>query len=1501
MGSGHEEPNDSGTQMPDLEQNAQTEPDNNPILAHVTKQTQFKPGELQRVMSDRLATTPANPKKNVKAKQHELVINGRTYRTVNQHNIKYSIKQSSICRDFALVDRGANGGIAGSDVRIITKSYRSVDVQGIDNHQVNNIPIVTCAGLITTQLGPAIAIMNQFAYIAKGQSILLSAQMEHFGIQVDDKSKRVGGTQRITTPDGYVIPLSIKNGLPYVTMRPPTDRELSNPDIPHVVLTTDVDWDPSVLDSTIQDLDEWAETIPDDNPKDGANRPFDRFGNLKSNKTVITLYDSILEETLDFFESFDCNIPTDALYEIHTPPVGNHDWIEAHMTRLIDPAPNIAPNGAEPNLVDHMLVNEAMRRPTAIFDPGIPITFDLEDPLKLKDPDPTDTGQSGKWRQRKQPNWNAKSNTPPLRDAYTPSQIDNGTDTYVNPSSAVKSRQNDWERLRRYFAWLPKLVIQKTYECTTQLARIPMSSHLQRHYKSPFPALNVNRRQEPLATDTVYADTPDLEHGHVAAQFFVGTTSLVSDVYGVKTDKQFLQTLQDVVRKRGAPNKLVSDSARAETSKAVKDYLRWLLIDDWQSEPHRQNQNPAERRYQDVKRTANRILDRTGAPPTLWLLALRYTSFVYNHTAVHSLNWRTPIEVLTGTTPDISVLLRFQFYEKVFYKTEEPSFPSTSPESLGRFVGIAEHVGHAMTYKILTSDTNKIICRSELRPAQSPNDPNIRLDPPDGEILNTSRVIKSKTDDIIPENVPESSEPDVLTDIDDLVGRTFLLEANEEGETHRARIVELIDDHQHKTNNNSEFAKFRVSINNEQYEDIMAYNEVMAHLEADEQNPIVWRFKRITSHQGPLRPEDPAYKGSSYNVMIEWENGETTAEPLTIIGADDPVSCAIYARNNNLLDKPGWKRFKHIAKRQKKLFRMANQAKLKSFRTAPKYMYGYEVPKNFQDALRLDRLNGNTKWQDAIKVEMEQLAEYKVFVDIGKGTPIPKGYQRIRVHLVFACKHDGRHKARLVADGHLTDIPVDSVYSGVVSLRGLKMMIFLAELNGLELWGTDIGNAYLEAYTKEKIAIVAGPEFGELEGHTLIISRALYGLRMSGKMWHQRLAACLENEGFQPCKAEPDVWLRPTQDGQCYEYVGVYVDDLAMAMVDPSDFVKTLTEKYKFKLKGTGPLEFHLGCDFHRDQHGNLCMHPRKYINRMVDSFERMFGHKPKSNVSSPLEKGDHPECDSSDLLGQEGISQYQSLVGQLQWAVSLGRMDIATAVMTMSSFRAAPRVGHLERIKRICGYLVKMKDACIRFRTSMPDYSDIPVPTYDWTDSIYGEPVEIQPTDAPTPLGLPVVLTHYVDANLYHCMLTGRSVTGIIHMLNGTPIDAFSKKQATVETATYGSEFVAARTCVEQIIDLRNTLRYLGVPIQGRSYMFGDNESVVNSSSRPDAKLHKRHTALSFHRVREAIASNMIAFLFIDGSKNPADILSKHWGYQQVWPQLRTLMFRHGETADDT
>ena len=209
------------------------------------------------------------------------------------------------------------------------------------------------------------------------------------------------------------------------------------------------------------------------------------------------------------------------------------------------------------------------------------------------------------------------------------------------------------------------------------------------------------------------------------------------------------------------------------------------------------------------------------------------------------------------------------------------------------------------------------------------------------------------------------------------------------------------------------------------------------------------------------------------------------------------------------------------------------------------------------------------------------------------------------------------------------------------------------------------------------------------------------------------------------------------------------------------------------------------------------------------------------------------------------------------------------------------------------------MKHATIRVRTEEPDFSALPSEPYKWDYSVYGNVKEEQPKDCPEALGKHVTTTHYVDANLFHDILTGRSVTGILHLINKTPIDWFSKKQATVETATYGSEFVAARTCTEQIMEMRMTLRYLGVPVRDKCYMFGDNESVVNSACAPQAKLHKRHVFLSPPRVREAIAAGIMTFRYIQGKDNPADILTKHWGYQQVWGMMQPLLFWQGDTMD--
>lgn len=160
-----------------------------------------------------------------------------------------------------------------------------------------------------------------------------------------------------------------------------------------------------------------------------------------------------------------------------------------------------------------------------------------------------------------------------------------------------------------------------------------MSTHLTRHFKSPFPALNVKRRQEIVATDTVYADVPGVDCGYTQALFYCGTSFLVCDPYGTKMRKQFVITFEDMIRHRGAMDRLISDNKKVETIWMAKDIFHSYVIRNSSSEPHQQRQKYAESKCQHVKNTVNRMTERCGSPGFAWLVAFLYVCFILNFAA----------------------------------------------------------------------------------------------------------------------------------------------------------------------------------------------------------------------------------------------------------------------------------------------------------------------------------------------------------------------------------------------------------------------------------------------------------------------------------------------------------------------------------------------------------------------------------------------------------------------------------------------------------------------------------------------------------------------------------------------------------------------------------------------------------------------------------------------------------------------------------------------------
>ena len=309
-----------------------------------------------------------------------------------------------------------------------------------------------------------IGIFNEYAHLGKGSSIHSSGQLEWFKTHVDEKSIKVGGTQLITTLDGYSVPLLIKDGLAYATsLGRPTDHDMDS--YPHVFFTSPDEWDPSVLDHDPPPLDGL-------DPSQMLDQPFG---------------DPMFDAYGDFNER-----------------------IIANLNILLDAPPE-----------------------------------------------------------------DCRSYTANLHQS--------------------SSQEPDWNALRPFFAWTSPSSIQDTFNVTTRHGIAPHTQdYIKKHFKSRNPVFNIPRRSEAVATDTIFSDTPAVDDGSTMAQFFCGRDTLVCDAYGIKSTKQFINTLSDNIRKRGAMDTLISDGGKYEISKRVTDLLRSLFIKDYQSEPYHQHQNKAE-------------------------------------------------------------------------------------------------------------------------------------------------------------------------------------------------------------------------------------------------------------------------------------------------------------------------------------------------------------------------------------------------------------------------------------------------------------------------------------------------------------------------------------------------------------------------------------------------------------------------------------------------------------------------------------------------------------------------------------------------------------------------------------------------------------------------------------------------------------------------------------------------------------------------------------------
>ena len=218
---------------------------------------------------------------------------------------------------------------------------------------------------------------------------------------------------------------------------------------------------------------------------------------------------------------------------------------------------------------------------------------------------------------------------------------------------------------------------------------------------------------------------------------------------------------------------------------------------------------------------------------------------------------------------------------------------------------------------------------------------------------------------------------------DDLVGRTFLLHPGDNAERVRAKVArKAVEDIEQADGERVKKLSFILGIGNGKFEEIISYNQLVDHLEAapnddNEFSDDLLTFRALIGNQGSLKPTDPNWKGCKYNVLADWETGEKTYEPLSVLVADEPVTGAIYAKENDLLHIDGWQ--SNHAKRDKTLPRPVIQSRIRQARRTKKYMFGYLIPRSYKEALEFDKEKNNMKWADASRERTDRIKEQQGF------------------------------------------------------------------------------------------------------------------------------------------------------------------------------------------------------------------------------------------------------------------------------------------------------------------------------------------------------------------------------------------------------------------------------------------------------------------------------------------------------------------------------------------
>ena len=957
----------------------------------------------------------------------------------------------------------------------------------------------------------------------------------------------------------------------------------------------------------------------------------------------------------------------------------------------------------------------------------------------------------------------------------------------------------------------------------------------------------------------------------------------------------FPKALKAFFKEEGVPPAIVADGAKEQVRGESLKLCQQVGCEIRELEQGTPYSNKAERYVGILKERVLRAMKRSKSPMKLWDFCVEWCAKVLSATAHEhfQLEGMTPKSKLTGQPTDISNLCEFGWYEWVQFRYDNNQFPEPH-EQLGRCLGPADHAGKVMSQWVMNRQGNVLPIQTlrKLRHDELHRPSKIK----EREDFNASITKRHGTSisppsnkleiDIEPDYVstdghkePGMPEADDIPDYDRYVNSDVLLPHDGEY-MQTARVIKRATDHlgnpmgEFHTNPVMDTRVYEVMFSDgsmHRYSANVIAENMWAEVDEDGyHHQLVDCIIDHHSDETAVKIGEEFFKTKNnrnirkkttrvWKIKIQWKDGSTSWKQLRDVKESVPVTLAEYATTVGIATQPAFAWWvPYTLKKHSQIVSAVNRRMKKKT-----HKYGIRILSSLIEAHKLDTANSNTLWRDAIRKEMKNAA---IAFDILESQEVPKGYVKTTYHIIFDVKMDFSRKARIVADGHKMPEPSVSPYAGVVSRETVRIAFTYAALNDLDICAADIKNAYLQAPNSEKHYIVCGPEFGtENVGKIAIVVRALYGGKAAGANFRNHLRDCMEHLGYQSCLADPDLWMKecvkPNND-RYWHYILLYVDDMLSIGMEPRGAIDGIGKYFQMKPESVGPPNLYLGGKVSKVRLANgveaWAFSSSQYVQaavRNVEDYLVKHGMKLKKNVRAPFTTDYRPEIDGSKELDDEGASYYQSLIGILRWIVELGRIDVGVEASMLSSCMALPREGNLQQLFHVFAYLKNKHNARLVFDPTYPDINyDQFETSHDWT-KFYGNVTEDIPENAPEALGKEFIMRAYVDADHAGDKLTRRSRTGYIVFLNMAPIYWLSKKQTSIETSTFGSEFIAMKQCCEFVRGLRYKLRMMGIPVSEPAFIRGDNKSVLSNTSIPSSVLSKKSNSIAYHAVREGVA----------------------------------------------